>query len=358
MRKKINPNTFSSKIWLIIIDKLIIGTVIALALIWYDNLKTKEIRKYNESREEIQYNFKRAEYIKTLVPIVLDDKKEIMYRAYTLRSLLSTGAIDKRVAVSFAQVLLSSDLLSFNERKISTINMSTKKILTFKPSSLPTHLFFHDLVMETMPEGLPTLIDECIKLKERAQWLPNNVDEMSDEMFNQDRISRDSLAFWKNVFIETLNKYDDKELRALNHYSLGELLVFSELFDKSDQAEYFKWISRELIFPKIIAYIKLVEIDNEIAPQAGKYFLELFKSKESDSRYYEFMNFFLFYLRAKNFINSEIGYYLQSKIKELEGYSTPQSTPVDGNNRSQFIMAAKDYVNKITKTSATSGIKK
>ena len=100
--------TFRGKLYLLVIDKVVIGALIAIALFAYDRWKTQEIRRYNE---ETQLTFRRAEYIKQLVPIVLNDKKNKEYRAHSLGALVATKSIDENSAVNFAQKLLDSDLL-------------------------------------------------------------------------------------------------------------------------------------------------------------------------------------------------------------------------------------------------------
>jgi hypothetical protein len=352
IKKKSNPDSFSSKVWLMIIDKIVIGAVLAGALFLYNNIKTKETRKYNESREEIQYNFKRAEYVKNLVPIILDEKQQIIYRAHTLRSLLSTRAIDENTAISFAQILLNSDLLSFNERTIPTINMETNKMLSFKPHSDTIEIFFLEIMMDAMPKGLPAAINECEKLKMRAQWFPSNVDEMSDEQFNQDRIIRDSLSFWKRLFIKTLNSYTDTELQVLNHYSLGGLITFYEMLNDADMPEIKKWTNRYLEFPRILAFSKLVKYDKQYLPSANKFFVGMFKSKEGDSRFYEFADFIIIYLSMKDIFGREINDYLKNKLMEISNNSIPNGDILKENIKNQFIKAASGYIRKSEKSSA------
>ena len=49
-----DPESFKGKSWLLVIDKLIIGALIALAFVLYDIYRTTETRQYEEKRAEIQ----------------------------------------------------------------------------------------------------------------------------------------------------------------------------------------------------------------------------------------------------------------------------------------------------------------
>jgi predicted Co/Zn/Cd cation transporter (cation efflux family) len=68
---KIEPETFREKLYLLVIDKVVIGALIAIAFIVYDQWKTQEVRRYTDTQEEVQLAFRRAEYVKQLIPIVL-----------------------------------------------------------------------------------------------------------------------------------------------------------------------------------------------------------------------------------------------------------------------------------------------
>src|SRR5258708_547017 len=112
---KIDPETFRGKVYLLVIDKVVIGALIAIALLVYDQWKTREIQRYTTAQEEVQLSFRRAEYVKQLVPIVLDDTKHIRYRAQSLGALVETKSIEANSAVIFAKMLLDSDVLERDE---------------------------------------------------------------------------------------------------------------------------------------------------------------------------------------------------------------------------------------------------
>ena len=105
----IDPDSFRAKVWLLVLDKIVIGAIIFGALAIYQHLETKESRDYAEDREEIQLAFKRAENLKELLPVVLDGQRENQLRAYMLGALMDTQSISSSSAVDLASQILYSD---------------------------------------------------------------------------------------------------------------------------------------------------------------------------------------------------------------------------------------------------------
>ena len=210
---KIDPDTFRGKFYLLVIDKIVIGTLIAIALFVYDRWKTHEVRSYTEAQEEIQLGFKRAEYVKQLVPIVLDDTKPVRYRAQSLGALVETKSIDASSAVIFAKMLLDSNVLESNESGRPT----------------PTaEAYFLTVMRKAMPWGLPALLDEY----ERARY-SRPTGHRGVERSSQDNL----VLFWRKLFWQTIQlRYVDSELE-------GELLD-SDLF-------LFKYLGtlRDIVLP-------------------------------------------------------------------------------------------------------------
>ena len=143
-----------------IIDKIIIGAIIGISFIVYDNLKTKELRHYTESREEIDLGFKRAEYVKELVPIVVDNSKDVLFRAHSLGALIETKSIAPYSAINFAQKILLSDVLGAGHFNVSTSNPVNGEIATYSIESGTSSDYFEDVIFKTMPEGLPAILKE------------------------------------------------------------------------------------------------------------------------------------------------------------------------------------------------------
>ena len=77
----IDSESFRGKLYLLALDKIVIGALIAVAFVVYDHWKTQELHNYED---ETQLAFRRAEYVKDLAPIVLDAKQDVLYREQCL----------------------------------------------------------------------------------------------------------------------------------------------------------------------------------------------------------------------------------------------------------------------------------
>ena len=103
-------DTFSGKLWLLIIDKIIIGAIIAIALFIYDHYKTIDIRNYQKQQVEIQLQFERSRLVKDFLPVIQDQKIDLVTRGYVLRSAVLTKSLDADVAFEIGQDFLRSGL--------------------------------------------------------------------------------------------------------------------------------------------------------------------------------------------------------------------------------------------------------
>ena len=107
----IDPNSTGGKLFLLVVDKLFIGAILAGAFVIYDYWKTEEVRKYNQIIQTAQDNFKRAEFTKELLPIVLSQKENVSIRIEVLGSLIRTGSIEESSAFDIVLSLLREDKL-------------------------------------------------------------------------------------------------------------------------------------------------------------------------------------------------------------------------------------------------------
>ncbi len=98
----VDPESFRGKLYLLVLDKVVIGALIAIAFLVYDRWKTEEVRRYTVAQEETQLGFKRAEYVKQLVPIVLNGHQDIQYRAhaFSVTPRQSPSSVGHEVAAS------------------------------------------------------------------------------------------------------------------------------------------------------------------------------------------------------------------------------------------------------------------
>jgi len=69
---RIDPESFKGKTFLLIIDKVIIGAILALCFVIYDQYKDKQACEEKKQSEKIQLAFEQAKMAKEFWPIILN----------------------------------------------------------------------------------------------------------------------------------------------------------------------------------------------------------------------------------------------------------------------------------------------
>jgi hypothetical protein len=195
-------DTFNGKLLLLVIDKIVIGALLAIAFFMYDRYKTNDARKYDESRAGIQLSFERSKLLKEFLPLIQDAKVDLTTRAYLLRSAVVSGAIDSETAFELGQdflraglapnhylrvisAMLPKGIASFANRGVqiadewhSSLHSYADLDSVFDPVSGQEHLPEKDgpmivearLLRTALYEKLPSLLDcECAELRDEAE---------------------------------------------------------------------------------------------------------------------------------------------------------------------------------------------
>lgn len=81
--------------FLLVFEKILLGAIIGVAFVVYDQIRTQDQRRFEETH-------KRAEYVKTLLPLVVDKKNSLSVRISSLGVLHETGSITHASTVTFA----------------------------------------------------------------------------------------------------------------------------------------------------------------------------------------------------------------------------------------------------------------
>jgi hypothetical protein len=118
---KLNPESFKGKIYLLVIDKIIIGAIIAVAFLVYDRFRTIEAQNLQASAATIQLTFERARLAKEFLPFILNKKEDVIARGYTLREAARTGSIDADAAVDIGRQLLADGIPDNHFRKVMAV---------------------------------------------------------------------------------------------------------------------------------------------------------------------------------------------------------------------------------------------
>jgi len=195
----IDPESFTGKIYLLIADKLILGALIAAAFVAYDRWKTQETRRYEEAVQ-------RAQYLKELVPIVVNSESDVLVRAQALVALIDRKAIDPRTAFVLTERLLRSGLM-FSDLPHDEGGVYLR--------SHEEH-FLSDALLSFMPSGLPALLNHYL-----VSSFPGSMDYEQKRLAggveaDTWRYRKEAPLFWEEVLSKTLNSYPDSQLTMLD----------------------------------------------------------------------------------------------------------------------------------------------
>ncbi|MGA2860053.1 MAG: hypothetical protein ABSE40_24560 [Candidatus Sulfotelmatobacter sp.] len=240
-----NPDSFRGKVYLLVIDKVVIGALIAVALLVYDQWKTEEVRRYTAAQEEAQRAFTRAEYVKQLVPVVLDSKQDILYRGHALGALIDTHSIDAASAVHFANMLLPRVLGQYPEQ--------------------PYEDYFLTSMLKTMPEGLAAAMSEYkLGFPSESRWdgtrswlKPRNLDL--------------SEYFWEDLLWETVRSRKDSQLELLDsdEFLARDIGVIDAMIpERLNRREADQLARRDVKALRIVGSIRLLQASKEVDPYA------------------------------------------------------------------------------------------
>ena len=114
-------NPFSAQLLLLIVDKLIIGAIIAVAFFCYDRYKTTESRKYQEQQQQIQLRFEQSRLLKEFLPIIQDSSVDLVTRGYVLRSAVLSRALDAAAAFEIGQDFLRAGLQENHYKRVVSV---------------------------------------------------------------------------------------------------------------------------------------------------------------------------------------------------------------------------------------------
>ena len=203
----IDPGSFRAKVWLLVLDKIVIGAIIFGALAIYKDWETEESRAYAEGREELQLAFRRAENLKELVPVVLDGQRENQLRAHMLSALIDTQSISSSSAVDLASQILYSD----GAEQLAAENS-----------------FLANTMVQVMPKGLGAAID--------------NHSDARAESVGYDKHWRIAL-FWRHLILEALRRAQVLGSEELNSpdflvQNFGSLFQFQPTADDNEAYEW------------------------------------------------------------------------------------------------------------------------
>jgi len=203
----VDPDSFRGKVFLLAIDKVVIGALLALAFAGYSWWTKTETRTYEARLRETDLGFRRAEYVKELVPLVVDSELDLSARAQALIALIETRSVGDKNALGLAERLLRSGLVR---------------------SDYPENLMWHrdhpvlDALEGRMPAALESLLQHYM-----VSMAPD------EERPLPPRTRSDIEEFWSELFFRALDRHQDPQLTALNSdaFLINYLWVMDRLLD-------------------------------------------------------------------------------------------------------------------------------
>lgn len=198
-----NPESFKSKLTLMLIEKLIIGAIIAIAIFVYDRYKTVDNREYEQKRAETQLAFERSRLIKEFMPVIQNESLDLVSRAYILRSAILAKAIDPEAAFEIGQDFLRKGL----ERN-----------------------HFIRLVSSMLPHGISSFSRRGVQIS--AEWYESFKSLMNIETLFDPVSGRENLPVKEASMIIEARLLSDvlyKELSTLNDCDCPELTEEAEI---------------------------------------------------------------------------------------------------------------------------------
>jgi hypothetical protein len=120
---RLDPDSFRGKLYLLVIDKLAVGAVIACAFVAYDSWKTVSDRRYADAAKQVQLEFERAKLAREFIPVLADQGANVVTKAYLLRSALATGSIDPEAGIELGRVLIPAGLEDSHFKRVMAAAM-------------------------------------------------------------------------------------------------------------------------------------------------------------------------------------------------------------------------------------------
>jgi hypothetical protein len=114
----LNPESFKGKLYLLAIDKIVIGAIIAVAFVAYDRYRTIEVQGLQDRAAQVQLAFERAKLAKEFLPFITNRKEDVIARGYVLREAARTGSIDADAAIEIGRQLLLDGISDDHFRRV------------------------------------------------------------------------------------------------------------------------------------------------------------------------------------------------------------------------------------------------
>ena len=255
-------SAYRQQVLLLVIDKVIIGALIAAAFVLYDTWKTEELRRYDDGRRETDLEFTRSGHVREFLPVVMDSQGNPLLRIEALAALVDTQSISSETAVRLANRLIVDGILEATSIEVtpySVLNEEFGRTLTKTVYRGSEEDLLAALIDKVMPSGLLSVVTAYERVRQQLDTLTRE-----SETDGQARLE-DARNFWVRIFRDGVAKADDAELVALESESLivRNLRVVDDLAKNLLNAEAEHWFGRSNAVIRTTGALGLADADEE-----------------------------------------------------------------------------------------------
>ena len=239
-------SAFFQRLLLLVVDKIIIGAIVAAAFVVYDQWKTEETRQYDDIRRQVDLEFTRNEHVRQFLPVVLDSSEDSLIRIESLAALVDTMSLSADSQVRLAQRLILDGILTATSIEVtpfSVLNEDFGRTLRRTPYRGPEADLLAELLDSTMPSGLTTVVSAYEGVGLELDTLAE--DNRADQVVRRERLE-DARQFWVRIFLDTVAASDDSALTPLDaeRFRVRNLRVIDDLAKRISDAEAAQWFEK------------------------------------------------------------------------------------------------------------------
>lgn len=240
-----------------------IGALVASAFVVYDRWKTTELQRYEDARAEVDEGFKRAEFVKELVPIVVDAKRDVQVRAQALAALINTRSISEQAAVNLNQQLLLSDVLAAGY-SVEEVNPVNGEIHEYYVAGESQKDFLLATMTKVMPAGITAVMANYSQTLARVNL--GALTSVKTRDTSKDRAILDRAAgFWMDLVTQTIATQSDTDLEILNSDSwlADHLPQLDRMVRTPTPSEAERWAARDNKGVRLVGSIRAAETNRD-----------------------------------------------------------------------------------------------
>ena len=256
------------KVILLVIDKLVIGALLAVAFVLYDRWKTADVRSYERVTQERDFSFRRPEYIRTLVPLIVSSETDMRLRLQAFGALVDTRAIDPGSAVQLAQDLVDAGALENDLRPLPVgQSMGSEAHPEFFAGRSGTFEFLKHSLLRLSPELIEPSIDRYRYARRRSELLQRSPDSASSSA-KELSLWRGAEGFWQAVLHDAADQYVDSLDSPFDGGNIGTVDEWMTILGTNSTEGARRWARSRSALLRLIGNIHLLYWQRDASARA------------------------------------------------------------------------------------------